>query len=209
MEIKDISFDEKKGLFIVEFDKNTLNASYNLYNELNLSKGKVLDEDEFNKLRDFNDYNLNFSKALNFISYRIRSKREVYDKLRKENVSKNHIDKIISKLEEDGYIDDYRFAKAFFESKTEINKWSNRRIEYELINKGIDKNIIDEFSLNFKELEFENAMDLVEKKLPQWENKFEGFKLKNKIYTFLSSKGFDYSIIEKVIGELIWISFTF
>ena len=46
-------------------------------------------------------------------------------------------------------------------------------------------------------------MDLVEKKLPQWENKFEGFKLKNKIYTFLSSKGFDYSIIEKVIGELI------
>ncbi|WP_237036367.1 regulatory protein RecX [Mediannikoviicoccus vaginalis] len=203
MEIKDISFDEKKGLFIVEFDKNTLNASYNLYNELNLSKGKVLDEDEFNKLRDFNDYNLNFSKALNFISYRIRSKREVYDKLRKENVSKNHIDKIISKLEEDGYIDDYRFAKAFFESKTEINKWSNRRIEYELINKGIDKNIIDEFSLNFKELEFENAMDLVEKKLPQWENKFEGFKLKNKIYTFLSSKGFDYSIIEKVIGELI------
>ena len=209
MEIKDISFDEKKGLFIVEFDKNTLNASYNLYNELNLSKGKVLDEDEFNKLRDFNDYNLNFSKALNFISYRIRSKKEVYDKLRKENVSKNHIDKIISKLEEDGYIDDYRFAKAFFESKTEINKWSNRRIEYDLINKGIDKNIIDEFSLNFKELEFENAMDLVEKKLPQWENKFEGFKLKNKIYTFLSSKGFDYSIIEKVIGELIWISFTF
>ena len=203
MEIKDISFDEKKGLFIVEFDKNTLNASYNLYNELNLSKGKVLDEDEFNKLRDFNDYNLNFSKALNFISYRIRSKKEVYDKLRKENVSKNHIDKIISKLEEDGYIDDYRFTKAFFESKTEINKWSNRKIEYELINKGIDKSIIDEFSYNFKELEFENAMDLVEKKLPQWENKFEGFKLKNKIYTFLSSKGFDYSIIEKVIGELI------
>lgn len=203
MEIKDISFDEKKGLFIVEFDKKTLNASYNLYNELNLSKGKVLDEEEFNKLMDFNDYNLNFSKALNFISFRIRSKKEVYDKLRKENVSEDHIDMIISKLQDDGYIDDYRFAKAFFESKIEINKWSNRKIEYELINKGIDKNIIDEFSFNFKELEFENAKDLVEKKLPQWENKFEGFKLKNKIYTFLSSRGFDYSIIEKVIGELI------
>lgn len=203
MEIKDISFDEKKGLFIVEFDKSTLNSSYNLYNELNLSKGKVLSEEEYNKLRDFNDYNLNFSKALNFISYRIRSKKEVYDKLRKDNVSKEHIDKIISKLEEDGYIDDYRFTKAFFESKTEINKWSNRKIEYELINKGIDKNIIDEFSFNFKELEFKNAKDLVEKKLPQWENKFEGFKLKNKIYTFLSSRGFDYSIIERVIGELL------
>lgn len=203
MEIKDISFDEKKGLFIVEFDKSTLNSSYNLYNELNLSKGKVLSEEEYNKLRDFNDYNLNFSKALNFISYRIRSKKEVYDKLRKDNVSKEHIDKIISKLEEDGYIDDYRFTKAFFESKTEINKWSNRKIEYELINKGIDKNIIDKFSFNFKELEFKNAKDLVEKKLPQWENKFEGFKLKNKIYTFLSSRGFDYSIIERVIGELL------
>lgn len=203
MEIKDISFDEKKGLFIVKFDKGTLNASYNLYNELNLSKGKELSQDEYNRLKDFNDYNLNFSKALNFISYRIRSKKEIYDKLIKEDVSKEHISRIISKLEEDGYIDDHRFAKAFFESKTEINQWSNRKIEYELINKGIDKNIINELSFSFKELEFENAKDLVEKKLPQWENKFEGFKLKNKIYTFLSSRGFDYGIIEKVIGELL------
>lgn len=203
MEIKDITFDDKKELFVIKFDKSTLNASYNLYNQLNLSKGKILNDEEFSKLKDFNDYNVNFSKALNFISYRIRSKKEVYTKLKKEDVPEEHIDKIISKLEEDEYINDYRFAKAFFESKTRINKWSNKRIEYELIQKGISKDIINEFSLNFKELEFENAMDLVEKKIPQWENKFEGFKLKNKIYTFLSSKGFDYSIIEKVISELI------
>lgn len=203
MEIKDITFDDKKELFVIKFDKSTLNASYNLYNQLNLSKGKILNDEEFSKLKDFNDYNVNFSKALNFISYRIRSKKEVYTKLKKEDVPEEHIDKIISKLEEDEYINDYRFAKAFFESKTRINKWSNKRIEYELIQKGISKDIINEFSLNFKELEFENAMDLVEKKIPQWKNKFEGFKLKNKIYTFLSSKGFDYSIIEKVISELI------
>lgn len=203
MEIKDITFDDKKELFVIKFDKSTLNASYNLYNQLNLSKGKILNDEEFSKLKDFNDYNVNFSKALNFISYRIRSKKEVYTKLKKEDVPEEHIDKIISKLEEDEYINDYRFAKAFFESKTRINKWSNKRIEYELIQKGISKDIINEFSLNFKELEFENAMDLVVKKIPQWENKFEGFKLKNKIYTFLSSKGFDYSIIEKVISELI------
>lgn len=203
MEIKDITFDDKKELFVIKFDKSTLNASYNLYNQLNLSKGKILNDEEFSKLKDFNDYNVNFSKALNFISYRIRSKKEVYTKLKKEDVPEEHIDKIISKLEEDEYINDYRFAKAFFESKTRINKWSNKRIEYELIQKGISKDIINEFSLNFKELEFENAMDLVEKKIPQWKNKFEGFKLKNKIYSFLSSKGFDYSIIEKVINELI------
>lgn len=203
MEIKDITFDDKKELFVIKFDKSTLNASYNLYNQLNLSKGKILNDEEFSKLKDFNDYNVNFSKALNFISYRIRSKKEVYTKLKKEDVPEEHIDKIISKLEEDEYINDYRFAKAFFESKTRINKWSNKRIEYELIQKGISKDIINEFSLNFKELEFENAKNLVEKKLPQWERKFDGFKLKNKIYTFLSSKGFDYSIIEKVISELI------
>lgn len=203
MEIKDITFDDKKELFVIKFDKSTLNASYNLYNQLNLSKGKILNDEEFSKLKDFNDYNVNFSKALNFISYRIRSKKEVYTKLKKEDVPEEHIDKIISKLEEDEYINDYRFAKAFFESKTRINKWSNKRIEYELIQKGISKDIINEFSLNFKELEFENAMDLVEKKIPQWKNKFEGFKLKNKIYTFLSSKGFDYNTIERVLGELL------
>ena len=183
--------------------QSTLNASYNLYNQLNLSKGKILNDEEFSKLKDFNDYNVNFSKALNFISYRIRSKKEVYTKLKKEDVPEEHIDKIISKLEEDEYINDYRFAKAFFESKTRINKWSNKRIEYELIQKGISKDIINEFSLNFKELEFENAMDLVEKKIPQWKNKFDGFKLKNKVYTFLSSKGFDYNTIERVLGELL------
>lgn len=203
MEIKDITFDDKKELFVIKFDKSTLNASYNLYNQLNLSKGKILNDEEFSKLKDFNDYNVNFSKALNFISYRIRSKKEVYTKLKKEDVPEEHIDKIISKLEEYEYINDYRFAKAFFESKTRINKWSNKRIEYELIQKGISKDIINEFSLNFKELEFENAKDLVEKKLPQWERKFDGFKLKNKVYTFLSSKGFDYNTIERVLGELL------
>ncbi|WP_055079224.1 regulatory protein RecX [Lagierella massiliensis] len=203
MEIKDITFDDKKELFVIKFDKSTLNASYNLYNQLNLSKGKILNDEEFSKLKDFNDYNVNFSKALNFISYRIRSKKEVYTKLKKEDVPEEHIDKIISKLEEDEYINDYRFAKAFFESKTRINKWSNKRIEYELIQKGISKDIINEFSLNFKEIEFENAKDLAEKKLPQWERKFDGFKLKNKIYTFLSSKGFDYNTIERVLGELL------
>lgn len=203
MEIKDITFDDKKELFVIKFDKSTLNASYNLYNQLNLSKGKILNDEEFSKLKDFNDYNVNFSKALNFISYRIRSKKEVYTKLKKEDVPEEHIDKIISKLEEDEYINDYRFAKAFFESKTRINKWSNKRIEYELIQKGISKDIINEISSNFKELEFENAKDLVEKKLPQWERKFDGFKLKNKVYTFLSSKGFDYNTIERVLGELL------
>lgn len=203
MEIKDITFDDKKELFVIKFDKSTLNASYNLYNQLNLSKGKILNDEEFSKLKDFNDYNVNFSKALNFISYRIRSKKEVYTKLKKEDVPEEHIDKIISKLEEDEYINDYRFAKAFFDSKTRINKWSNKKIEYELVQKGISKDIINEFSLNFKELEFENAKDLVEKKLPQWERKFDGFKLKNKVYTFLSSKGFDYNTIERVLGELL------
>lgn len=203
MEIKDITFDDKKELFVIKFDKSTLNASYNLYNQLNLSKGKILNDEEFSKLKDFNDYNVNFSKALNFISYRIRSKKEVYTKLKKEDVPEEHIDKIISKLEEDEYINDYRFAKAFFESKTRINKWSNKRIEYELIQKGISKDITNEISSNFKELEFENAKDLVEKKLPQWERKFDGFKLKNKVYTFLSSKGFDYNTIERVLGELL------
>lgn len=203
MEIKDITFDDKKELFVIKFDKSTLNASYNLYNQLNLSKGKILNDEEFSKLKDFNDYNVNFSKALNFISYRIRSKKEVYTKLKKEDVPEEHIDKIISKLEEDEYINDYKFAKTFFESKTRINKWSNKRIEYELIQKGISKDIINEFSSNFKELEFENAKDLVEKKLPQWERKFDGFKLKNKVYTFLSSKGFDYNTIERVLGELL------
>lgn len=203
MEIKDITFDDKKELFVIKFDKSTLNASYNLYNQLNLSKGKILNDEEFSKLKDFNDYNVNFSKALNFISYRIRSKKEVYTKLKKEDVPEEHIDKIISKLEEDEYINDYRFAKAFFESKTRINKWSNKRIKYELIQKGISKDITNEISSNFKELEFENAKDLVEKKLPQWERKFDGFKLKNKVYTFLSSKGFDYNTIERVLGELL------
>lgn len=203
MEIVDITFDDKKNLFVIHFSKDSLNASYNLYNELNLTKGKKLTSLELEKLQEFNSFNLNYSKALNFISYRIRTKKEIYDKLIKDNVAENTIEIILQKLESLGYINDEKFAKSYFESKTRINNWSNRRIEYELKAKGIDQDIINNFSNEFKDLEFENAMSISQKKLPQWEKKYQGFKLKNKIYTFLSSKGFDYNTIEKVLGELI------
>ncbi len=203
MEIKNIEFDDSKNLFKIYLDDSFLYANYELYNELVLSKGKILDSNELEKLKEFNDFNLNYSKAINFISYRIRTKKEIANKLKREDTPFLQIDEIIDKLESNGYIDDEAFAKSYFESKSRINSWSFKKIEFELKNKGIHQDIIEGLKYNCEDLDYENAKSLAIKKIPLWKKKYEGFKLKNKMYTFLASKGFKYEVIERLIGELL------
>ncbi|WP_300410497.1 RecX family transcriptional regulator [Lagierella sp.] len=203
MEIKNIEFEDSKNLFKITFSDDFLYANYELYNDLLLSKGKILNSDEFKALKDFNDFNLNYSKAINFISYRIRTRKEIVDKLKKEGVDFIQINKILDKLEENGYIDDESFAKSYYESKSRINAWSNKKIEYELKNKGISQDILNPLLLDHEDNDYKNARLLALKKMPIWRKKYEGFKLKNKLYTFLASKGFKYDVIDKLMGELL------
>lgn len=204
MIITGISFNDQKNLFELSLDdKNTIFVDYNLYTELNLHRNKELTEEEFTLLKDFENNKKLTNIAINFINYRIRSEKEIKDRLLKENASLDEIENIIVYLKDNKFIDDEYFAKTFFDNKSRINRWSSRKIKYELKQKGISSNLIDEIIFDAYEVDYDNAHYLVSKKIDNWKDKFQDFKLKNKIYTFLSQRGFDYEIISSITEEFI------
>lgn len=202
MKILKIEFQDKDNHFKITLDNDKiLYASYDLYNELSLQVNKSLSDSEMKILQKYETEKVLYAKVNNFISYRIRSEKEVRNRLLKENVTDEQIENIISKYKDQKIIDDFSFAKIFFDNKAKYNNWSIRKIEYELNLKGISREIINSLKFDYIDTEYENAKNIINKKIYSWNNKYDKYKLKNKIYSFLSQKGFSYDIITEIVEE--------
>src|SRR3989344_6757140 len=97
-----------------------------------------------------------YNLSLRFLSYRPRSEKEIIDYLKKKSSSvktsegqEKLIESIIKKLKEYKFIDDVEFAKFWIEQRTKFKHKPIRVIEYELKQKGINKEIIDDVLMSF------------------------------------------------------------
>jgi len=89
-------------------------------------------------------YDSALSKSYFLLSKRDYTMRELLQKLRmkykRSSAVEGQLQKVISKLSELGYLDDYSYAESYIGSKKSLGR---KRIEYELHLKGIDSSIID------------------------------------------------------------------
>jgi len=146
---------------------------------------------------------LSFEQALNkiasFCAYQERAKAEVIQKLKTYRISDFEIEKIIERLEDENFLDEERFAKTYVRSKFQYKKWGKIKIEYNLRQKQISSKMIEKALTEIQEEDYENLIhDLVEQKrnsLPD----LEPFKQKQKIMTYMVSKGFEQALILKYL----------
>lgn len=153
-----------------------------------------------------------YFKILNFISYNLRSEKEVSDRLTKY-LSKYHISssekdelstKLTSKLDESGYLDDSNFAFTYIKSVSDSKKpVSKRKITHFLMKKGVSKDIMSD-ALDSLPAEFShnNATKDAEKKLRLLGN-IDEFSKKRKLYDYLYRKGYDSGTISSVVDTLL------
>ena len=142
-----------------------------------------------------------FEKAIDYISSRIHTKKELFDKLLKKSFEKNVIDSAIFKLEEYNYVNDELFAKTFVQ---ENYKYSKKMLENKLKQKGVSSEIISNvLELNTDEKE-EELCEKQLKKLLKSKNKNDFSKEElQKIYMSLFRKGFEFDLIKKVCRKVL------
>lgn len=161
--------------------------------EFSLSKALIK---EYNLKESMEISNENYlflaeSSALSF-SYWLLAKRdystkELETKLLTKYKEKTIISKMITKLNDMCYLNDYEFAKSFIESH---KTWGKKKIEYNLLLKGIKSSTI-------KELLCENIENEILEIQKLWERM--GDKEYRKKVESLMRKGFEYSTIKKAI----------
>jgi regulatory protein len=111
------------------------------------SKGSRPESNLIDSLTVFDRY---YNLSLRYLSYRPRSEKEMRDYLlekqkRKKGLSDETISEIIKKLKSYKFIDDRQFTKSWIESRIKLKNKPVRVIEYELKQKGISGDLIDEF----------------------------------------------------------------
>ncbi|MDI3527682.1 MAG: regulatory protein [Tenuifilum sp.] len=128
---------------------------------------------------------------------------DLIQKLTQWGVGQNDINKIITSLKHDGFVDDQRFARLYVREKSKFNKWGPIKIRTMLSAKKISKEIIDAaLSELSDEKTSENLFDLLKKKKVQIKAK-NSYDLRNKLIRFGVSRGFPLDDVFEAVNRLI------
>ena len=141
--------------------------------------------------------------AVRILTYRDHSKYELKQKLHRRGISGEVIDTVIAECERLNYIDDHRTAQVYI-SQLKRKCFGKRYIRMALKKKRLGGEVIERILLeNYTEAEeHENADRLLEKKMKVFNREKDFKKKRDKIYRFLTSRGFEKDIIADRIRNL-------
>lgn len=170
--------------------------------EFHLRKGMELDESMIEALKKKDTIQKSYSMAINFLSYRMRTRKEMEDYLIKKEVEPEHIKIIIERLLEEKLIDDKQFAEMFVRTRISTSSKGPLLIKRELMEKGVSNVIASEaVELYSYDLQYEKVVQLLEKK--QKINKRESYKQQiQKTQAHLLQRGFSQAVITDAIASL-------
>tara|TARA_X000000368_G_scaffold345963_1_gene285215 strand:- start:411 stop:863 length:453 start_codon:yes stop_codon:yes gene_type:complete len=139
-------------------------------------------------------FNLIYNKALDLLSRREHSKREIKDKLLKRFDENDQINQVIEKLVLNNLVNNLRFAELYVISRKRKG-FGPKKIAYELFTKGISESISQEIIKNEGKWA-DSAKKVFMKKFKNGpsDNLKESIKQKS----FLQNRGFSFKEIESV-----------
>ena len=205
MQVVNINYSKSKEVFEVVFEDETkLLLNYNIFEKYKVSVDMYFSEDEILEMKYFSDIERAKSRAINYISGKLKTKYEVRLKLKENGFAKDVIDEVLDILEKEEYLNDKVYCEIFIEDKKKLNGYGKNKIKSLLIQKGISKNIFEGFLNEFEyDEEFDNALKMGIKKLELLSNEEDNFKKKQKIINYLTYRGFGFDVINDVLKEIL------
>src|SRR5258708_3933024 len=125
----------------------------NLLEAARLHKGQQLAESEIAALTSMDTVEQAYERALRFLGVRPRSIAEVRRNLTEKEIAAPMIDEVISRLEAQGYVDDGAFTQFWITNRQQFRPRSSRALRFELREKGVPNNIVDEALTEFDGIE--------------------------------------------------------
>ena len=135
--------------------------------------------------------------ALKFLSFRARSTHEIKSRLKDKGFNDQTIHATIEFLLDYNFLDDYKFAKGWIDSRTLLKPMGSWRIKQELKQKGIKEEIIES---TLEMLTFEKELSLAEELALKKTTR--GPLKRSKLEGFLARRGFSGQTIRQVLESL-------
>ncbi|WP_300385869.1 recombination regulator RecX [Clostridium sp.] len=154
---------------------------------------KVAKEDSFIKCK---------SSALRMVERSYKTQKEIGDKLFTKGYDKEVIERTMEFLKEYEFVNDEAYLNMYIKDK--IKGQGQNKIKYDLMKKGIKDTEIHEAISNIDEdEELEAAKGLALKKYNVIKkSESDEYKISQKLYRFLITKGYNYDLVKKAIKEI-------
>ena len=127
---------------------------------------------------------------------------DVSQKMKKWDISEEAQEEVIIDLIKEKYIDEKRFAEAFVKDKFRFNKWGKQKIQYQLKQKQITNNDIEDAFAQITEEDYNVSIDAILLSKNRSIKAKDSYDHKNKLLRFMIQKGFEMDMVLKRIEIL-------
>ncbi len=141
-------------------------------------------------------------KIRHYCAYQERCHSEVKEKLYGYGLHKGAVEKIISSLIEDDYLNEERFAAQFAGGRFRMKKWGKVKIRYALRQKNVSEYCIKKGLNAIDEDDYLNTLaQLFAQKLKELKGQKNQFIRKRKIQDYLIQKGYESDLIYSLLRK--------
>ncbi len=159
--------------------------------KMDIYEGKGVEEGELEKIREFEENVRAKDYALNLLSYRPRTRRELLRRLKKKKFAPDVAEESVSRLERSGLVNDYDFTIYFLE--TFKDRRGIYRLKNDLFRLGVDGDTIDRALADVSIDERETARKLIDRWLRTHRTRDE--KTRRRLVNYLAQRGISWSTI--------------
>lgn len=140
------------------------------------------------------------NKAAAYCTLCERCISEVSAKLAAWGVPHGELHEIIERLQQEGFIDEARYCRAFVNDKVRFNRWGRIKIRAALSEKRLPRELVNEAIDNINEEEYMSALaEVIAAKRRELKGK-DDYVAQQKIMRYAAGRGYEPSLIMKAIN---------
>lgn len=144
-----------------------------------------------------------YEKIKYYCAYQERSHRETKEKLYSFGIYKEKVELLLSRLIEEGYLNEERFAIQFAGGKFRMKQWGKKKIEQGLKEKQVSPYCIKKALAQIDDTDYEQTLErLATQKWDQLKSEKNIFIKMRKLQDYLLQKGYEYEWVKEMIKKI-------
>jgi regulatory protein len=164
-----------------------------------LKVGQELSPHQVEALTGWDNYQRGYDAAARYLSYRPRSETELKERLFRRGFDDNSIEAVVTKLKEQGLVDDLAFAQFWRDNRQSFSprsQWLTRR---ELRQKGVAEEVMNQVvaTIDDSDSAYRAALSKA--------HRLSGYdypQFRQRLGSFLKRRGFNYAVINHTVAQL-------
>lgn len=180
--------------------------------QFGLYRSQPIDEATLDAIKEVEKHQRLYSKAVNYLSFSLRTVQEVRTFLKKavssldetlaEEETESFIEQIIATLTEQGYLNDVVYAQSYTRDAALINRKGPHIIRHDLAKKGIPSKVIAIGLAEYSEAQQQENLLYLADKFIRSKEKLSPRMQAVKLRQYLQTKGYTNELIEQTMNQL-------